>query len=55
LNKIEEFHRKYPDTPADPFAIEVEAIFRADEMDEDEEDREFNAIIERIFVADAFF
>ncbi|KAF8341265.1 uncharacterized protein EI90DRAFT_3033292 [Cantharellus anzutake] len=38
LNRIKEFHSKYPDTPADPFVIEVEAIFRADEMDEDEED-----------------
>lgn len=39
LTKIKDYHRKYPDTPADPFAVELAGILGEEQLDEDQEDR----------------
>lgn len=41
LKSINDFHRKYPDAPADPFALELDGILGRTALDEDQEDREF--------------
>lgn len=45
LKAINDFHRKYPDTPADPFALELEGILGEIEYDEDQEDRAFTSMV----------
>jgi splicing factor 3A subunit 3 len=39
LNKIKDFHRKYPDTPSDPFAVELNGVLGQDTLEDDQEDR----------------
>jgi splicing factor 3A subunit 3 len=40
LKKISDFHRKYPNTPADAFDLELAGILGSGELKEDQEDRE---------------
>jgi splicing factor 3A subunit 3 len=44
LNKIKDFHRKYPDTASDPFAVELNGILAQEKTEDDQEDRWYRSL-----------
>lgn len=44
LNKLKDFHRKYPDTASDPFAVELSGVLGKENLEDGQEDRWYRSL-----------